>query len=196
MIKSVVFDWGGVLIEEPSSAIFHYCAKVLQIAPHDLIQTYQKFAEQFQKGLIEESSLWDHICTDLNLTHPTDRSLWETAFRHSYKEKKDTFQIAAALKRQGYRIGFLSNTEHPAMRFFQKQHYRIFDVTVFSCAEGTRKPEKRIYRLLLQRLHLPPEDVLFIDDNRSFIQGAQAVKINTILYENDLQLRQALEPFL
>lgn len=196
MIQSIVFDWGGVLIEDPSSALFHYCANVLQISPHDLIQTYQKYAEEFQKGLIEEPHLWHHICADLHIEQPTDHSLWENAFRHSYKEKKETFQLATNLKKKGYQIGLLSNTEQPAMRFFQEQHYPMFDVTVFSCAEGARKPEERIYRLLLQRFHFPPEDILFIDDNRSFVQGAQAVKINTILYENDLQLRQALQPLL
>jgi len=96
--------------------------------------------------------LWKKICSGLGNQKPTIPSLWETAFRQAYREKKEIFTLAATLKKNGNRIGFLSNTEIPAMKFFYEQKYPMFDVTVFSCTEGTRKPEERIYQILLQRL--------------------------------------------
>ena len=196
MIKSVVFDWGGVLIEDPSVKIYDYCAAALSVSQKDFINVYEQFAPEFQKGTISEDLLLEHICSVLHITKPTQSSLWEDAFRHSYEENTETFNLASRLKKNGFRIGLLSNTEAPAMRFFHEQQYPMFDVTVFSCAEGTRKPEERIYKILLQRLQLQPDEVLFIDDNMEYTLAAAQVRINTILFKNHQQLRQALTSFI
>jgi epoxide hydrolase-like predicted phosphatase len=196
MIQSIVFDWGGVLIEDPSLKIFEYCATVLQVPLEKFLPIYEKYSQDFQRGTISEQLLWEALCSELKITQPTLPSLWGTAFRHAYLEKKETFLLASTLKKNGYRIGLLSNTEVPAMKFFNKQQYTMFDVTVFSCAEGTRKPEEQIYQILLQRLHVKPEEVLFIDDKEEYIHGAERVRINTILFKNHRQLRKALSSFL
>jgi epoxide hydrolase-like predicted phosphatase len=195
MIKSIVFDWGGVLIEDPSQKIFAYCAKALLITPKEFQHIYQKFTRDFQKGIISEQILWKKMCSELGIQKPTIPSLWETAFRQAYREKKEIFTLASTLKKNGYRIGFLSNTEVPAMKFFYEQKYPMFDVTVFSCNEGTRKPEERIYQILVQRLQLQPEETLFIDDNEEFIQGAEQVGIKTIRFKNHHQLQKAFTTF-
>ena len=196
MIQSIVFDWGGVLIEEPSEIMSQYCAKVLQVSRQEFFRIYKKFIQDFQRGTISEQMLWESICSELRIKQPTLSSLWGTAFRHAYVEKKEIFLLAATLKKNGYRIGLLSNTEAPAMRFFHEQQYSMFDVTVFSCAEGTRKPEERIYQILLQRLQVLPEEVLFIDDNEEYIHGAEQAGINTVLFKNHRQLRKELSSFL
>jgi epoxide hydrolase-like predicted phosphatase len=196
MIQSIVFDWGGVLIEDPSLKMFEYCAKVLQVSRQEFLRIYEKFIQDFQRGTISEQMLWETICSELKIKKPTLSSLWETAFRQAYVERKENFLLASTLKKNGYRIGLLSNTEVPAMRFFHKQKYGMFDVTVFSCAEGTRKPEERMYQILLQRLQVQPEEVLFIDDNEEYIHGAERARINTVLFKNHRQLRKALSSFL
>jgi HAD superfamily hydrolase (TIGR01549 family) len=173
MIQSIVFDWGGVLIEDPSLKISEYCAKVLQVSLQEFLQIYEKFTQDFQRGTISEQMLWETICSELKIKKPTLSSLWGTAFRQAYVENKENFLLASTLKKNGYCIGLLSNTEVPAMRFFHEQKYSMFDVMVFSCAEGTRKPEERIYQILLQRLHVQPQEVLFIDDKEEYIHGAE-----------------------
>lgn len=196
MIQSIVFDWGGVLIEEPSLKMFEYCAKVLQVSLQEFLHIYEKFTQDFQKGTISEQMLWETICSKLRIKQPTLSSLWGTAFRQAHVENRENFLLASTLKKNGYCVGLLSNTEVPAMRFFHEQQYRMFDVTVFSCAEGTRKPEERMYQILLQRLQVQPEEVLFIDDNEEYIHGAERVRINTVLFKNHRQLRKALSLFL
>ena len=196
MIQSIVFDWGGVLIEDPSLKMLEYCAKVLQVSRQEFFQIYEKFIPDFQRGTLSEHMLWESICSELRIKQPTLSSLWETAFRQAYVENKEIFLLASTLKKNGYRIGLLSNTEVPAMRFFHEQQYSMFDVTVFSCVEGTRKPEERMYQILLQRLEVQPEEVLFIDDNEEYIHGAERLRINTILFKNHRQLRKELSSFL
>jgi putative hydrolase of the HAD superfamily len=196
MIKSFVFDWGGVLIEEPSIRMYTYCAKALQVSLREFQLVYERCSQDFQRGAISEDMLWDAICLELKCTKPTVPSLWEAAFRDAYVEKKEIFDLASTLHSDGYCIGLLSNTEAPALRFFHEQQYLMFDVTVFSCAEGTRKPEERIYQILLRRLQVQPEEVIFIDDKEEYIKGAEKRGITTILFKNHTQLRDALSSFL
>jgi len=64
----------------------------------------------------------------------------------------------------------------------------MFDVTVFSCAEGTVKPEQKIYEILLNRLEVDASEAVFIDDTQEFINGAQNIGMKTILFENANQV--------
>jgi putative hydrolase of the HAD superfamily len=68
----------------------------------------------------------------------------------------------------------------------------MFDVTVFSCAEGTRKPEKKIYQILLTKLRVKPQETVFVDDRSEFIRGAETIGIHGILFQNIDQLRSDL----
>lgn len=196
MIKSVVFDWGGVLIKNPCDTMFQYCADVLQVPIHEFQQICEGFVSDFQKGLISEEQLWEAVCSELGCKKSALSSLWEAAFTASYVENTEMFLLASHLKKDGYRIGLLSNMEVPAMRFFHTQHYTIFDITVFSCLEGTWKPEERIYRILLQRLGVQPEEVVFIDDKQEYITAAQKVGLNAILFKKYSQVHETLSLLL
>ena len=68
----------------------------------------------------------------------------------------------------------------------------MFDVLVFSCAEGTRKPEKKIYELTIQKLGSQPGQSVFIDDKPEYINGAKEAGLNTILFRNVEQVKNEL----
>jgi len=196
MIQSIVFDWGGVLIKDPSLQMIHYFAKILHVSSAEFLRVYKKFSQDFQYGTLSEPMLWEAVCEGLMIPQPAFSSLWGTAFRHAYVENKETFRLASRLKANGYRISLLSNTEAPSVGFFFEQKYTLFDVVVFSCLEGTRKPEERIYRILLQRLHAKPDEVIFIDDNEQYVNGAAKVGIHAVRFRNCRQLRTALRSLL
>ena len=88
MIKAIAFDWGGVLIENPTLGLLQYCANQLQISEHSLKTAYKKYEEPFQKGIITEQSLWKNISPESKNHSPRASSLWESAFKNVYKEKK------------------------------------------------------------------------------------------------------------
>ena len=192
-IESVIFDWGGVLIDDPASGLMQYCAQALSVTKDDYIRTHDKFAADFQKGLIGEDTFWERICSRLNVPTPKADSLWADAFKAVYVPKEDMFSLAARLRENGCKTALLSNTEAAAMQYFyQLSALGGFDVLVFSCAEGTRKPEKRIYELTVQRLGSRPGQSVFIDDKPEYINGAKEAGLNTILFENINQLKNAL----
>jgi epoxide hydrolase-like predicted phosphatase len=107
----------------------------------------------------------------------------------------EMFALASRVKDKGYTVGLLSNAEMAAMAFFHEQGYAMFDAAVFSCAEGTRKPEQRIYEIALERLGVKPHEAIFIDDRADFLAGAQRLGIHTILFKSPEQVGQELASF-
>jgi len=195
MIKAVIFDWGGVLIDNPAPGLIACFANSLGVTGETLNNAYKKFAPDFQKGMISEDALWERVCSELGVRKPYNASLWLDAFRQVYSPKKEMFPLASRLKEMGYKVGLLSNTEIASMNYFHEQHYDMFDVAVFSCAEGTRKPERRIYEICLERLGVQPNEAVLIDDRVDFIEGAKKLGINTILFKNPEQVKKDLASF-
>lgn len=191
-IKSVIFDWGGVLIDDPAPGLMQYCAKALCVTKENYIKAHGKFADDFQKGLIGEDKFWERICSELNVPKPKVRSLWAEAFKAAYVPRDDMFSMAASLQENGYRTAVLSNTEVHAMEYFHQLRYDMFDVLVFSCAEGVKKPGRKIYELTLKKLSSQPEQSVFIDDKPEYINGAKEVGINTVLFQSLDQVKNEL----
>ena len=191
-IKSVIFDWGGVLIDDPAPALMRYCADALAVPKEDYIEAHRKFATDFQTDRITEDTFLARLCGQLGVPKPKTHSLWGQAFKAAYRPKADMFSLARSLRENGCKIALLSNTEIPAMRYFYQQKYDVFDVLVFSCAEGIAKPERKIYELALEKLGVEPEQSVFIDDKGDCIEGAKEAGLNTILFKSVDQVKKEL----
>jgi putative hydrolase of the HAD superfamily len=191
-IKAVIFDWGGVLIDDPAPGLMQYCSAALGVSGERYIEAHKKFAEDFTKGFISEDVFWAKVCGELGKPAPGITSLWNSAFRSVYSPRTDVFSTVSSLHNNGYRIALLSNTEVPAMQFFHELQYDMFDVLVFSCAERTMKPERKIYEITIKKLGLTPEQTTFIDDKQEFVKAAEQVKINAILFKDIEQVKTEL----
>lgn len=193
-IEAVILDWGGVLIEDPAPGLMRYCAEALGVSVEQYAAAHQKFQSDFQRGLVAEDVFWTRVCGQLKRPLPDVKSLWGDAFRAAYAPRAEMFDLARHLRTRGIRTGFLSNTEVPAMQYFHTLGYDMFDQLVFSCAEGTHKPDKEIYELAVERLGTTPSQAVFIDDSTKYIEGAKQAGLKTILFrsidDTKLQLRE------
>jgi putative hydrolase of the HAD superfamily len=195
VIESVILDWGGVLIEDPAPGLVKYCSDALGVSEEDYIKEYDKFGGDFQRGVISEEEFWERMCGGLGVSGPEAGSLWADAFKAAYVPREEIFTLAVGLREKGYKTALLSNTEKPAMQYFHQLGYDMFDVKVFSCAEGTVKPERKIYELTVQKLGTRAEQSIFIDDKAKYVKGAQQAGLKTILYENFDQFKSELTRF-
>ena len=191
-IESIIFDWGGVLIDDPAPGLVCCCADALGVSEEHFIEAYSKFETDFRKGAISEGVFWTHLADELNVPKPAIPSLWGEAFAKVYRPKEDMFSLVSGLRKNGYKTALLSNTEIPAMQYFYQQQYDMFDVLIFSCWEGEKKPERKIYELVLEKLGTRPAEAVFIDDIPRCIKGAQEAGLKTILFENIDQVKDEL----
>jgi FMN phosphatase YigB (HAD superfamily) len=191
-IEAVLFDWGGVLIDNPAPGLMAYCAKALGVPVEDYIRVHNTYGEAFQTGSISEGVFWRRVCGDLNRPLPRQASLWGEAFRAVYRPREEVFALARRLRESGCKTSLLSNTEVPAMQFFLELGYDMFDAPTFSCAEGTAKPGREIHAVAARKLRTEPAQCVLIDDRLDFIEGARNAGMQGIVYKSLMQVKGEL----
>jgi len=196
VIQAVIFDWGGVLIENPTEGILRYCREVLGIGTGCMLAAYRKLIPYFQEGKISEEEFWKGVRRRTGAKGGMPASLWLEAFEHSYVEKKDVFAVAHALHGSGWRTGILSNTEKPARSIMERETYRIFDPVVLSWEVGSSKPQGRIFEALIDTLGLNPHEILLIDDAAANIAAAKDLGLQGLLFSDAETLRTDLADLL
>ena len=63
----------------------------------------------------------------------------------------------------------------------------LFEVVVDSAFVGLRKPDPEIYRLTLERLGLPPEACLFVDDTDVNVAAARELGMPAVWFRSNRQ---------
>ena len=53
-IRAIIFDWGGVLIDDPAPPMLSYLSRVWYVTPQEFTTAYKKYEADFQKGNISE----------------------------------------------------------------------------------------------------------------------------------------------
>jgi HAD superfamily hydrolase (TIGR01509 family) len=95
-------------------------------------------------------------------------------------------ELLETLRGDGLRIGLVSNAFDPGefMRRISPLHgiADLIDAAVFSSEIGVRKPDPRIYRVVLDELVVEPERALFVGDRvLEDVQGPAALGMHTCL---------------
>jgi 2-haloacid dehalogenase len=196
MIKNVIFDLGGVLIDWN---------------PKHLYRKIFKDETEMEKFL-------DEVCTsDWNEEQDAGRSLAEAtetlvkehpqheenirAYYGRWEEMlggaiQGTVDIFKKMKASGgFKIYALTNWSSETFPI-ALQHYDFlqwFDGALVSGDEKMRKPFPEFYDLLFKRYNLKPEETLFIDDNLRNIRAADKTGMKTIHFTSSEDLKEQLK---
>ncbi|MFB7715383.1 HAD family hydrolase [Streptomyces sp. NPDC056105] len=100
------------------------------------------------------------------------------------------FELAGELRGLGVRVALLSNSW--ANTYPRERIDALFDPVVISGEVGLRKPLAPIYRLTLDRLGVPADRVLFVDDAEPNVLGAHAVGMRALRHTDADTTRAAL----
>jgi putative hydrolase of the HAD superfamily len=211
-IEAVLFDFGHTLVDfrrteeallEAYTAIRTRIEAALQIeAPEvghliDRVagEVDRRVAASYDERRMEELdlvALFDEILlATLGLTVPPDVVRHVVALDHSAYSRTITFTednlgVLDHLKRRGLRLGLVSNVA--LLPHLMREDLKalgilpFLDAATFSSEGGTRKPDPRIFRTVLERLDASPERSVFVGDRvTDDIGGAQAVGMRTVL---------------
>lgn len=120
---------------------------------------------------------------------PTDEQLAEAvarryaAYRRTHTIRPEAVPTLKALRAGGYKIGLVSDCTHDlADQWDELELAEFFDAAVFSCNEGTRKPDPRLFLAAAERLGVPPEACLYVGDGGGDeLAGSAAVGMHPVL---------------
>lgn len=204
-IKAIVFDVGGVLalgkniIKIPKRGHVHlgvheYIAKRLKIS---LDQWFDSIDTTYAKAITGELSR-KKVLSIISKNVKTSVRKLEKIIKKSYKknfiQNNQLYRLVYRLKKKGYKIGILSDQWYLSKEaLVLKRKIKKFNLVLVSCDLGMRKPDLKIYKLLMKKLKLKPREILFIDNQEWNIKPAKKLGIKTILYKDNKQLIKELK---
>lgn len=199
MIKNIVFDFGGVLLEYNLERTF---------ARHGVSE------EQAHAFITEVLTLKNNNQIDLGLK-PVDyfMNLW----RQQWPQLKEAFDVyeehytdfyanemegmvslMRELTSRGYRLYGLSNWESRVERVIRlvPEPFSLMQGYMISYQVHLLKPHREIFDLFCKTFAVRPGECLFIDDRADNIQGAIAAGWQGIVFESTGKLRTDLQNLL
>lgn len=95
-----------------------------------------------------------------------------------------TDHLIAYFRERGYRVYYLSNYSEGLYEMTRKEIGFIdsFDGGVFSYKEKCIKPEEKIYKILMARYNIKPENAIFFDDRPENVEAARRLGIQGVVF--------------
>ncbi len=223
MIKGVTFDWWHTIAETPWPDYDAHMRRIrveriaqafadrgLVVEPDVLYGAYDRhtdlLAENWKKNvdLSGEEQIRAFLeFAGLDGSDPYLADALAASFGEAIRTKLPILYphigaTLATLKREGYRVGLVSNTGRTWGRFLRPIQDdlgvgKYFDDRVFSDEIGIRKPEPRIFEASLEHLGLRPEEVVHVgDDVVADISGSKGVGMRAVWFNTGTPAEHAV----
>jgi len=191
--RGVIFDLFGTLIDNFSSAeyeqVLTQMAEIVGAPADGFIRVWRDMVDDRMTGLLPTiAACVSRVCHTLRIEAGPDE-LGRAArvrlelTRHALAPREGALQTLRRLREKGYKLGLISDCtlEVPAL-WGETQFACLFDVVVFSCVVGVRKPDPRIYEMACAKLEIRPQHCLYVGDgsNRE-LSGAASAGMHAVL---------------
>ncbi|MDL1913214.1 MAG: HAD family phosphatase [Bergeyella sp.] len=196
MIKNIVFDFGGVLMDWNPRYFYADYFKDLKKMEYFLseIATFEWNAEQDRGRTLQEG-------TELLVKQHPD---WEKEIRAYYDNWKIMLKgdfpknvaVLRDLEKTPYRLYGLTNWSSETFPYALENYdfFRIFGgKIVVSGEEKCIKPDPKLWHILSHRYSVKAEESVFIDDNENNIATAEKIGFKTIHATPEIDLKSTLE---
>jgi putative hydrolase of the HAD superfamily len=197
-VEAVISDFGGVLTT-PLIQSFMAFQDETGISTEDLGKAMQAAAAadgenplfKLERGEITEAAFLEQLSDGLEplLGHRPQMHRFKEIYFEALQPNRQMIELMRGLKAEGYRMAMLTNNVRewePLWRSMLPVD-EIFETVVDSGFVGCRKPEGRIYRMTLERIDVPAEACLFVDDVLVNCEGARKAGIRAVHFQDNEQ---------
>jgi epoxide hydrolase-like predicted phosphatase len=191
VVDAVAFDFGGVLIHALVPAI-HVQAERHEVEPAAMLEVLMgdpdvdgdhpwHRAERGELDTTEIQGQLEPYAAAQGVTLHGDE-IDVILGPKDYGVQDILLARITSLRAEGYRTALVTNSFREFRPTLEEllDLPKLFDVVVDSSQVGARKPSARLFEILLDRLDLPADRVLFLDDFAGNVAGAQAAGLRTI----------------
>ncbi len=196
MIKLVLFDLGGVVVDMPNQRYYKYLAKISRIAASEVSMRIREDTTPLERGQITMDQFTRDVADDLGIKESKIRWVYYfTTLSHLNKE------VAAIVKKlkKNYIIAFLSNIDKERYLYAKSHTLKslmpIFDYTFASYEMKAVKPGVKIYQKVLDTVGVKAEEVLFIDNDAHNAYAARKAGLKAIHFTSVPELKKDLKRF-
>ena len=204
MVRAIVFDLGGVLIDLDADRSIRAFREILgyeritelldlchQKGIYGAMEAGEITADEFRAEVLKESRPG---CVPADVDRAMAGLLVgmdpaKVALLHSLAEKYPLY-------------GLSNNNEISVVlmhRIYEEAGLdwkRVFRKEFLSCRMKMLKPSREIFEAAAAEIGLPPEEILFVDDSQRNVDGARAAGWQAVLYERGTDLGACIANYL
>lgn len=185
-VRAVVFDWGGVLAPLTFMGRTHEWEERLGLQAGELERVlWGAEWKLLETGAISAEAFDAHVARRLRLP---DREAVRAFYQAFYADEHLEPRVVAAVRalRPHYAVALLTNA-FPGHADLSVNRYGFdpraeFDLYINSAEVGLAKPDPAIYRLVLDRLDVSPQQAVLVDDMLRNTDGAAALGMHTVTF--------------
>lgn len=187
VIKNIIFDLGGVILELDCQRLLNAFAKFSTIPLATLFNQRHQLPlfDLFETGKMSEKEFRQALLAQLEIKSISDHE-FDTAWNSMLGAIPVARLNCIKALRKNYKTILLSNTNTIHIKCIetilertigQRLFTEFFDNVYYSCQVGMRKPEHTILNYILTENAMKPEETLFVDDTLANIESAQQCKM-------------------
>ena len=197
-IVAVISDFGGVLTTPLIESFMAFqdqtgiTAEMLGKGMHAATEANgDNPLYEMERGEITEVAFLELLTDSLEplLGHRPEMHRFKEIYFEALQPNPPMIDLMRELKGAGYRMAMLTNNVQewePLWRAMLPVD-EIFETVVDSGFVGCRKPESKIYAITLDRISLPAESCLFVDDVKVNCEGAEKAGMAAVHFEDNEQ---------
>jgi glucose-1-phosphatase len=197
-IRAVIFDLGGVLVRTDNRAPRERLAARLNMTYDELSALVfdSETAIQATLGEISSQGHWEAVRAALGLSIDELRAIPGEFWGGDTLDHELVDYIRGL--RPKYKTALLSNAWDDLRAAIEQEWsiVNVFDEVIISAEVRLAKPDPRIFQLALERLGVNPAEAVFVDDFLHNVEGARAVGMEAIHFQDSEQARAALDALL
>ena len=188
MIRTIVFDMGGVLIKFDRE----FFIRRLGVDSHDEeVLMNEVFCSlewaRMDRGSLTEEEAVKSVCARLPERLHLAAERLVTMWERPILEVDGMYELVKELKDKGYKVYLLSNASVRQHEYWPRiPASELFDGKLISSDVHLVKPQPEIYRLFCDTFHVLPEECFFIDDSPQNIEGAYEVGIQGAIFHGEV----------
>jgi len=198
MVKNIIFDLGNVLISFKPSEYFDknkYPENIKATILSDIFGSKEWL--MLDNGKITTPEAIDAIAKKSSLNKEEIDHIFNLRTKLMFPLDQNV-RLLPELKKRGFRLYYLSNFPLDIFDEVRSGYYffKHFDGGLISAEAKFSKPDSRIYKILLEKYSLIPEETLFIDDIEINIKVAESLGIKGLVTHGSLEISKEIEDAL
>jgi len=187
MIKNIVFDVNGVLLKfnfKSCLDTFDWTPRIKQQIADIIFKS--ELGTEFFEGKIGSITFYKNLIKNFPKRKAEIKQIFQAEFlEHLISPDYDTFGFLKEMKKK-YNVYILSNMDFSMAESFKN----LFNINehingaLYSYEVGLRKPNPEIFKTLIEKYNIDPNETVYIDDSFRNAKTAETLGFKSFVFRN------------
>jgi len=193
MGRTIIFDLGGVYFSDGTRRAIDTIAARYGIERQAVAGFLNgEAAASYRTGRLTVDQFWQRAAALWNIQ--ASAAELSTIWCESYQPNPETVRLGRRLRAAGHQVLYLSDNTKERVAYLDEKYgfLKNFDDGVFSHLAQLKKPDPKIYELVLAKARHTAAACVFIDDKPDYLIPARDLGMQVIAFKNASQLEADL----